>query len=274
MGTTYLGQIIDHQVLIEPCQNLRDFIKNIKIVNNISEEIPSGIQEIISGNNLQDLKHPNFSKTEYLVTDEDRKFIESLKLQFTEKPKIPLLQTKRSNKTISENLLNIHDLYWLYRYIQKQNNTTNTKIYLHEIMEGSKICLPKNTVIIRSEKLDTRCKILEAKQQREEYLKMTKNVDVLRKKSYDDTISYHLKMMNRHLIAIFNYVISIITGFVFGFYGIEMMTTPLDVGFRLLLGVIFGLTVALAELYFLARALAAELYDDPPLCYPKTFKIS
>ena len=65
-------------------------------------------------------------------------------------------------------------------------------------------------------------------------------------------------MINRQLIAVLQFVFSVATGFLFGFLGIEMMTGELDFGFRLLLGVICALIVALAEIYFLAKKLAEE----------------
>lgn len=65
--------------------------------------------------------------------------------------------------------------------------------------------------------------------------------------------------MNRHLVAVFQFIMSVIAGFVFGFIGIELLIGNLDFGFRLLLGIICALTIALAELYFLAKKLNEDL---------------
>lgn len=65
--------------------------------------------------------------------------------------------------------------------------------------------------------------------------------------------------MNRHLIAIAQFIISILAGFLFGFRGVEWMVGNLDFGFRLLLGVMCALVIALAEIYFLAKQLNEEL---------------
>lgn len=54
------------------------------------------------------------------------------------------------------------------------------------------------------------------------------------------------------------FVVSVLAGFLFGFVGIELMIGDLDFGFRLLLGIIFALIIALAELYFLAKKLVME----------------
>lgn len=65
--------------------------------------------------------------------------------------------------------------------------------------------------------------------------------------------------MNRHLIAVFQFILSVLAGFAFGFIGVELIIGNLDFGFRLLLGIICSLTIALAELYFLAKKLNEDL---------------
>ncbi|CAH2050158.1 unnamed protein product, partial [Iphiclides podalirius] len=88
---------------------------------------------------------------------------------------------------------------------------------------------------------------------------MTKSVDNVRMRFPEDSISYQMKQLNRQLIAIGQFIISIFAGFLFGFRGIEWMVGNLDFGFRLLLGVMCALVIALAEIYFLAKKLNEEL---------------
>lgn len=45
-----------------------------------------------------------------------------------------------------------------------------------------------------------------------------------------------MKMMNRHLIAVGQFVVSVGAGFAFGFLGIELIVGDLSFGFRLILG--------------------------------------
>jgi TMEM199 family protein len=69
------------------------------------------------------------------------------------------------------------------------------------------------------------------------------------------------------------FVFSVISGFFFGFLGIELLIGSLDFGFRLLLGIICALVIALAEIYFLAKKLIEEedalenqkVQPEPPL---------
>ncbi|RZF36104.1 hypothetical protein LSTR_LSTR015829, partial [Laodelphax striatellus] len=73
-----------------------------------------------------------------------------------------------------------------------------------------------------------------------------------------------VKQINRQLIAVLQFVVSVVAGFAFGFLGVELIVGNLDVGFRLLLGVICALVIALAEIYFLAKKLAEDDFPPPP----------
>jgi TMEM199 family protein len=68
-----------------------------------------------------------------------------------------------------------------------------------------------------------------------------------------------VKQINRQLIAVAQFVFSVISGFFFGFLGLELIIGGMDFGFRLLLGIICALVIALAEIYFLAKRLNEEL---------------
>lgn len=47
---------------------------------------------------------------------------------------------------------------------------------------------------------------------------------------------FTVNMMNRHLIAVGQFIVTVAAGFAFGFLGVEYLTGELDFGFRLLLG--------------------------------------
>lgn len=61
------------------------------------------------------------------------------------------------------------------------------------------------------------------------------------------------------MIAVLQFIFSVLAGFMFGFIGIELILGNLDFGFRLLLGIICALIIALAEIYFLAKKLNEDL---------------
>lgn len=74
-----------------------------------------------------------------------------------------------------------------------------------------------------------------------------------------------MKQINRQLIAVAQFIFSVLSGFLFGFLGVELLVGNLDFGFRLLLGIICALTIALAEIYFLAKQLVSDDdYIDSP----------
>lgn len=73
-----------------------------------------------------------------------------------------------------------------------------------------------------------------------------------------------MKQINRQLIAVAQFVFSVIAGFMFGFLGVELIIGSLDFGFRLLLGIICALIIALAEIYFLAKKLNEEMPVETP----------
>ena len=72
-----------------------------------------------------------------------------------------------------------------------------------------------------------------------------------------------MKLLNKQLIAVAQFVFSVIAGFAFGFIGIELIVNNLDFGFRLLLGIMCALIIALAEIYFLAKKLSED-YEEMP----------
>lgn len=156
--------------------------------------------------------------------------------------------------------LHTQDIDWLYSYLQGKRKKGDKNVpYLHDLLEGSRVEVPENEVIKRNPVLEARCVKLRAQQEAREYRQMTKGVDNVRIRYPEDNINFQLKQINRQLIAIGQFIISIFAGFLFGFRGVEWMVGNLDFGFRMLLGVMCALVIALAEIYFLAKKLNEEL---------------
>ncbi|CAG4965498.1 unnamed protein product [Colias eurytheme] len=166
---------------------------------------------------------------------------------------------KEELKEENKKFLITSDLDWLYIYMKSKRQKGEDIPYLHELLEGADIKMPDNQILKRNPDLEARCVKLRAQQEAREYRKMTKGVDNVRIRFPEDSISYQMKQLNRHLIAIGQFLLSIFAGFLFGFRGVEWMVGNLDFGFRLLLGVMCALVIALAEIYFLAKKLNEEL---------------
>ncbi|XP_063977040.1 transmembrane protein 199 [Diachasmimorpha longicaudata] len=173
---------------------------------------------------------------------------------------------KKSHKSAVP--LKIEDIKWLNDFLIEHRKISSTKVYIHELLEGADVILPQPKITPRNPVLEARIQKLTAQQSTREYEAMTKGVDAVRKHYPEDTISYQMKEINKQLIAVAQFVFSVIAAFAFGFIGLELIVGSLDFGFRLLLGIICGLIVALAEIYFLAKKLNEDCWEPPP---PKVF---
>ena len=67
-----------------------------------------------------------------------------------------------------------------------------------------------------------------------------------------------MKELNSYLILIFQFVISVATGFAFGYLAPYFFYGILDVGKRLLTGIIVAFVVGMADLYFIMRSFLEE----------------
>lgn len=102
-------------------------------------------------------------------------------------------RTKLREQNLSRLTLNLNDLKWLNRILNKQRDAGKSTVYLHELLEGSKLILPKNELIERNPELEARCQRLKREQEERRYQAMTKNVDTNRRNAPDDTIGYQCK---------------------------------------------------------------------------------
>ncbi|XP_066587554.1 transmembrane protein 199 [Prorops nasuta] len=169
--------------------------------------------------------------------------------------------------------LRIRHIKWLNEHLKEYRKQSGDKIYVHELLKTSDIILPTPKVTPRNPELEKRIQRLKAEQEAREYAAMTKNVDVNRKHLPEDTIAYQMKQINKQLIAVAQFIFSVLAGFAFGFIGVELIIGNLDFGFRLLLGIICALVVALAEIYFLAIKLSEDYIEPSPLITPKPQKL-
>jgi len=155
--------------------------------------------------------------------------------------------------------------------VKKLKEDLDDTSFLCDLIDEAELNLPENEIVERNPELEKRIQRLKARQEQTIYNSMTKNVDSSRKHIPEETISYQLKQINRQLIAVAQFIFSVISGFFFGFLGIELIVGNLDFGFRLLLGIICALVIALAEIYFLAKKLNEEMpVETPPEKAPST----
>lgn len=251
--------IQDSYMLIKPSNKLCECIKKLKT----KEKMPKRI-ECIAKNQTHskenESSHHNIN--EFVTTSEDCEFISSIENNFKFKPKDENIFAQLLAKDIktfspknqNQGYLQLDDLIWLSKQFEKERDS-GTKIYLHELLKDCSLYVPENEKTVRNPDLEKRCIRLKNQQDNKRYQSMTKNVDNSRFQQPEETIAFQLKQMNKQLIAVGQFIISVLAGFAFGFIGVELLVGNLDFGFRLLLGIMCALIIALAELYFLAKQL-------------------
>lgn len=235
---------------------------------------PKTIQNICK-NNLSKCQKPEvetFGKT-VEFTDEEKEY---MKIQNKENlvkrdfddiendvKSSEILQSSTQRTSASTLTLTLNDLKWVHQALDRLRVDDPNLPYLHELMEDCVMVLPENEIQERNPELEARCQKLRKEQEAREYQAMTRNVDNVRTLMPQDTIAYQMKQINRQLIAVAQFIFSVAAGFAFGFIGIELIIGQLDFGFRLLLGIMIALIIALAEIYFLAKKLN-ENFEPPP----------
>lgn len=131
--------------------------------------------------------------------------------------------------------------------------TGDTDYYLHELMEGSDLVLPENIPEPRNAELEARCQKLRAQMENRQYKDMVKNVD----RSQHDyfTAGKDVKEMNRQLVSVFNFLITVGGAFAFGYKATEYTFTGYSnvFGLQLIAGLTFATVVFFADLYFLLK---------------------
>lgn len=94
-----------------------------------------------------------------------------------------------------ETLLTLKDLKWLSSYLEEQRNSSENKIYLHELLEGADVNLPEPEVKPRNPQLVARLKKLQAQQNARDYASMTKGVNPYRRFYPEDSIAAQSKTL-------------------------------------------------------------------------------
>ena len=128
-------------------------------------------------------------------------------------------------------------------------------LYLHELLEHSDIHLPEYEPPPRNPELEARCQKLRAEQADQEYRKMTKNVNFV-KKPEDDSLSSigkDIRSMNTQLLAVFNFLLTVGGAFVFGYKSVEYSMAVPNLPMQMCGGLILATVVFFADLYFLVK---------------------
>uniref|UniRef100_A0A1A9W2U4 Endoplasmic reticulum-based factor for assembly of V-ATPase n=1 Tax=Glossina brevipalpis TaxID=37001 RepID=A0A1A9W2U4_9MUSC len=260
------------KILEDNIQHIHEMPEDLfKALQNVGFKFPSAV-DIIKGSckpmsskiDIKLLKDVLSTDTDDLK-QEHEDISKPLLLDELNKEKESELENDTPTNDLYLYLNELHYLRYVLEHLRKEAGIT---LHLNDILEISSLELPQNEIIERNPVLEARCQRLRKEQENREYAKMTKNVDSTYKHYPEDTIAYQIKALNSQIIAVLQFVFSVAAGFVFGFLGIELIIGNLDFGLRLLLGIMFALIIALAEIYFLAKKL--NEYDNTTEMFTRT----
>ncbi|XP_036673028.3 uncharacterized protein [Drosophila suzukii] len=267
--------IVDARVRLVPSKKMLDFLEAQKehfqqVTENVAKVMKQkGLTLPVSTKIIKDnevvTKRPKIDQA--LLKKITENIANTPKKPVNDKPDFSEKDDEENEETTEQpkNVLYLSDLHWLSSTLVELRSRDHCQVFLHQLIESCELILPENEMKPRNPELEARCQRLRAEQHNRDYLKMTKNVDAGLKNYPEDTISYQIKSLNKQIIAVVQFIFSVAAGFTFGFFGVNLMVGPLPFGFRILLGVIVALIIALAEMYFLAKKLHEydEVLDAP-----------
>ncbi|XP_030238415.1 uncharacterized protein LOC108649013 [Drosophila navojoa] len=276
--------IVDTRVRLRPSKKLLDFLGEQK---EHLKELPANLAKILEKNGYSIANSTKIIRDDEVVCKRPQIDVKLLNKLTANLPDVPSNvqetnelpeeeEEEEQKKPLTGDFLYLNDLHILNSILIELRKKNITNVFLYELIESCELILPENEYKPRNPELEARCQRLRDEQQNREYHKMTKNVDATLKHIPEDTVAYQLKSINKQIIAVAQFIFSVAAGFTFGFFGVNLMVGPLPFGFRILLGVIVALVIALAEMYFLAKKLHEydEVLDAPKRKAPNSPKAS
>ncbi|XP_064612665.1 transmembrane protein 199-like [Liolophura sinensis] len=138
------------------------------------------------------------------------------------------------------------------RNLSKALTTAGKKVYIHELLKGSDVHLPSVDIPKRSPELEARLERLRTEAANREYEQMVGSI-VPKSSPLDFSIGEDVKAINRQMTAVFNFVITVVAAFMFGYKGSELLLGVSNVAQKLTYGLVLGMAVFFADLYFLVK---------------------
>ncbi|XP_017744410.1 PREDICTED: transmembrane protein 199 isoform X1 [Rhinopithecus bieti] len=168
----------------------------------------------------------------------------------------------------------------LIRDLHHHLRERDSKLYLHELLEGSEIYLPEVVKPPRNPELVARLEKIKIQLANEEYKRITRNV-TCQDSRHGGTLSdlgKQVRSLKALVITIFNFIVTVVAAFVCTYLGSQYVFTEMAsvLGYRaecwpaslkpgsphlqrVLAALIVASVVGLAELYVMVRAMEGEL---------------
>ncbi|XP_061461152.1 transmembrane protein 199 [Rhineura floridana] len=149
--------------------------------------------------------------------------------------------------------------FGLVRKLHRALREAGSRVYLHELLEGSEIFLPEEKKPPRNPELVARLEKIKAKLANEEYKKMTRNINCQELNRYGTLadLGRQVRSTKALVVTIFNFIVTVGATFVCTYLGSQYVFT--ETAARVLSAVIMASVVGLAELYVMVRTLEGEL---------------
>jgi len=140
----------------------------------------------------------------------------------------------------------------IYECLKEQD----ISLYLHELLEDSDVYFPPYIPPPRNPQLELRIDQLKAEQSKKNYQEMTKNVNFHQHFGDDacKSVSEEIRAMNKHLITMINFSLTILAAAMFGYNCPEFLVNEPTIQTKLIFGMIFATLVFIADLYFIVRS--------------------
>lgn len=151
--------------------------------------------------------------------------------------------------------LTLEDVKWIKQKLSESRLENESTPRFRQLIRSSEILLPQPKFAPRNPELEARIQRLKREQEEREYKQMIRGIDTPGMKTIldDEPVSKQMKELNNYLILIFQFVVSVVTAFCCGFFGPYLFYGYTDLGKRLLMGIIMGFVVGIADLYFILK---------------------
>ncbi|GAB6030001.1 hypothetical protein CHUAL_005693 [Chamberlinius hualienensis] len=175
---------------------------------------------------------------------------------------LKITPSKQLKQFIKENLqlknedeMTLDVIKKVYSILKKENHD----VRLHQLLNGSEIILPTPTVPPRNAELEARIQKLKEKADEDEYIQMTKKVDLVYRSKHALEFRSDVRIMQSHMAAGLNLLITIGACFLFGYVAVDfILPTPPHIATKLLCGLAVGAVGALADIYLLLKHMDME----------------
>ncbi|XP_001368624.1 transmembrane protein 199 [Monodelphis domestica] len=143
----------------------------------------------------------------------------------------------------------------LHQHLRQQGSS----VFLHELLEGSEIYLPKIVKPPRNPELVARLEKIKVQLANEEYSRITRNVSCQASKQSGTLagLGQQVRSAKALVINIFNFFVTVAAAFTCTYLGSQYIFSEMTG--RVLAAVIVASVVGLAELYIMVRAMEGEL---------------